>query len=134
MNAHRLLGKCECGGYAQPQSLWITDQKSLLVTCFCIVCEKQINVVFPLTELFKQCPKPTFTAKQLREIVGKENALITGEAGKPLTPPLSPFVIKDWRYLKEMHIVDEEKEQPQRTVSDIINDVDSQFPPLGGVQ
>jgi hypothetical protein len=60
MNRSRLISKCECGGFAQPLSLWVTDEKSLLVTSYCIVCESQVNVIFPLTELFKSCPLPTF--------------------------------------------------------------------------
>jgi hypothetical protein len=61
VNCHRLLCKCSCGGFAQPLSFWLTDQKSLMVTCYCIVCESQVNVAFPLSELFKSCPLPTLS-------------------------------------------------------------------------
>ena len=59
MNCFRLRCVCRCGSYTQPLSLWITDQKSLQVTSYCVSCESQFCVLFPLSELFKSCPCPT---------------------------------------------------------------------------
>ncbi len=42
-------------------TLWVTDQKALMVSSYCIVCEEITHVAFPLTMLFKGCPKPTKT-------------------------------------------------------------------------
>ena len=91
MNCSRLICKCNCGGFAQPLSAWVTDQKSLLVTCYCIVCESQVNVVFPLSQLFKACPKPSLPSK-------------------PLQPPLQlpnveeDFTEEDKKWMLEFHL------------------------------
>jgi hypothetical protein len=92
MNCGRLICKCNCGGFAQPLSVWVTDQKSLLVTCYCIVCESQVNVVFPLSDLWKSCPKPS----------------LPGLPGKPIQPPLAKppeeLTEEDKKWLLEFHI------------------------------
>ena len=90
MLCSRILCRCECGSFAQPVALWVTDDKSLLVTCFCINCEAQLSVIFPLSQLWKDCPQPKIDKKKLIKAVDEEISRITNEAGKPLVPPLAP--------------------------------------------
>ena len=102
MNCGRLLCTCACGGYGQPHTLWITDQKQLLITCLCIACEEPFNVLFPLADLFKQCPLPNLA--KLDKAIGNEIDKITG----PLRPPLSikepEFTDGDKEELKSLHV------------------------------
>ena len=70
MNCLRLRCVCECGGYGHPHALWVTEQKQLRVAAICIDCGKNLNVFFPLTDLFKACPPPDF--ERLDEAIGQE--------------------------------------------------------------
>jgi hypothetical protein len=81
MNCLRLRCVCECGGYGHPHSFWITDQKQLLDVAVCVNCEEKLNVIFPLTDLFKSCPSPDI--KLLNQAIGQEIEQIT-EAVDPL--------------------------------------------------
>ena len=68
----------------------------LLVTATCISCEKQVNVLFSLTELFKQCPLPDRFKKAIAD-ADKEVKRITDGKPKP-----SPFTEDDIKWLKEV--------------------------------
>lgn len=105
MNCNRMVCRCDCGGFAQPVALWITDQKALLVTCFCVACESQLSVIFPLAELYKDCPLPNFDEKKLIQAVDSEIAKIKEEAGKPIRPPLTTRLSdNDKKWCAEIHI------------------------------
>jgi len=56
VNCNRLMTTCNCGSYCTPVLLWITDTKMLLVESVCVSCGEKVNVLFPLTELYKECP------------------------------------------------------------------------------
>ena len=53
MNCHRIISRCECGGYTQPFSLWITDNRAVLVSSHCTSCEKKVDTIYYLTDLYK---------------------------------------------------------------------------------
>lgn len=99
MNCVRFFCTCECGSYAQPLSLWLTDEKILLITARCIACEKEVNSLFRLADLVRACPPPDLD--KLSEEIGKEIALIT-DGEKPLL-----FNEEDMRFLHALKIGDE---------------------------
>ena len=98
MNMKRLLCICNCGGFGQPFSIWMTDQKALCVTAHCISCESQFSVLFPLADLFKDCPLPDL--KALDAAIGAEIAEIA-ESADPKPIKLTQL---DKRWLKELKI------------------------------
>src|ERR1017187_4844858 len=98
MNAHRLMATCpDCDSFGQPLSLWITSGKHLLVTCYCISCEKNWNVIFPLTMLYKSCPLPSDDekTKALIKAVDRQIAKITNQQPQTVTTD-------DTKWLKSM--------------------------------
>lgn len=99
MNLARLLCTCECGSYSQPVSFWLTDQKQLLISAVCVSCERQFNILFPLTELYTTCPKPDI--KQLDQVIGRKIEEITD----PSLPP-KPVLLteQDERFLRALKI------------------------------
>lgn len=106
MNIARLLCTCPCGSYGHPFSVWITDEKTLLIKAQCVNCEEVFITVYPLAKLFADCPLPNLT--ELDKKVGKEIEKITDNAGKPLRPPVKAWTKEDREFFREMHIKEDD--------------------------
>ncbi len=100
MNSIRLIVTCDkCGGYTQPHSPWLTDDKQLLIRSVCINCGKGIETFYPLIDLYNGCPSPDY--KQLRAVIDGEIERITDN--RPLVPvEITP---QDEKILKSFGIV-----------------------------
>lgn len=72
MTLNKLIASCPCGGLVAVVNLYINDDKCLLTIGICTACNESIKTAWPLTELFKNCPKSD--AEPLR---------------KPVRPPLN---------------------------------------------
>jgi hypothetical protein len=90
MNCIRMFSKCECGAFVQPHSLWLTDKHCLLMSGLCVSCEKHYNVVFSLTDMYKNCPKPDI--KQLEKAIEEKIDAIVNQ------------VDFDVQFLHDLHI------------------------------
>jgi hypothetical protein len=108
MNIERQLLRCGCGSYAVPQSIWLTDEKSMMFVAYCVTCNILIKIFYPIATMFADCPLPKMTEAKLIECVDKEIANITGG---PLRPPLKmAFTSEDQKFMKMAHIADEVEE------------------------
>ena len=58
MTLNKLIASCPCGGLVAVVNMFVTDSKCLLTTGMCMVCNETIKTAWPLTELYKNCPKP----------------------------------------------------------------------------
>lgn len=57
MNLRKLLPQCNCGGTVTTANMYLTDRKSLLTMGICQECDQALKVEWPLSELYKNCPK-----------------------------------------------------------------------------
>lgn len=97
MNLNRLLCNCyQCGGFAQPHALWLSDQKTLVITALCLSCEEKTNVIFPLDVLFKGCPIPDLSQVEAAIV----EATVEDQPPKPMRPTGD-----DKKFLRAMRIV-----------------------------
>lgn len=98
MNCLRLLPKCECGSFVQPTSFWLTDQRQLWLVGVCFACEKPVNTLYSLTELYKGCP---LNDKNLDKAIGKAIQKITSVL--PIQTSLT-WNAEDKKFLHAMRI------------------------------
>lgn len=84
-------------------SLWLTEDKCLLIAARCVSCEKECDILVPLADLFKACPVPDL--KSLNEKICTEIARIT-DGEEPCEPLL--FNAEDMRFLHALKIGDED--------------------------